>query len=129
MNPAPDTPRIDKWLWAVRLFKTRGIAAEMCATGKIKRAGHPVKAATTPHPGDELAIPFPEGPGLRAITVVSIIQQRVSSSLALACYTETTAPQVLEIQKNWHAARLEKPKGRPTKKNRRDIDKIHGFLD
>jgi ribosome-associated heat shock protein Hsp15 len=120
---------MDKWLWAVRLFKTRGIAAEMCANGKIKRAGNPVKASTTPHPGDELEIPFSDGPGARNIAVVSIIQQRVASQIALTCYSESTKPEVFEAQKNWHAAKQENPKGRPTKKNRRDIDKIHGFLD
>jgi ribosome-associated heat shock protein Hsp15 len=125
----PDTARIDKWLWAARFFKTRGLAAEMCATGKVKRAGHLLKAGSTPHPGDVLEIPFPEGPGTRTISVISIIQKRVGAPEARACYEERTAPEVFEEQKSWHAARMENHGGRPTKKHRRDIDKIHGFWD
>jgi len=61
----PDTARCDKWLWAARFFKTRGLAAEICAAGKVKRLGHSLKAASALHPGDVLEIPFPEGPGMR----------------------------------------------------------------
>jgi ribosome-associated heat shock protein Hsp15 len=124
-----ESARIDKWLWAARFFKTRGIAAEMCTAGKVKRAGHLLKAGSTPHPGDLLGIPFPEGPGVRTIAVVSIIQKRLGAPEARACYEERTAPEVFEAQKNWHTARMESPGGRPTKKNRREIDKIHGFWD
>ena len=63
MKSTPDSTRIDKWLWAVRLFKTRGLAAEMCAVGKVRRLGKPLRASATPHTGDVLEIPFPEGPG------------------------------------------------------------------
>jgi ribosome-associated heat shock protein Hsp15 len=125
----PESARTDKWLWAVRLFKTRGIAAEMCAAGKVRRAGHWLKAGSTPHPGDVLEIPFPDGPGARTISVIAIIQKRVGAPEARACYEELTPPEIFEAQKNWHAARLENPKGRPTKKDRREIDKIHGFWD
>lgn len=124
-----ESPRIDKWLWAVRFFKTRGIAAEMCSMGKVKRAGHTLKAGSTPHPGDLIEIPFPEGPGVRTIRVLSILQKRVGAPEARECYEELTAPEVFETQKNWHTARLENPGGRPTKKDRRDIDRIHGFWD
>ena len=125
----PESARCDKWLWAVRFFKTRGLAAEMCAAGKVKRLGHLLKAASTLHPGDVLEVPFPEGPGSRTILVVSMIQKRVAAPEARTCYEELTAPDVFEVQKNWHTARLENPGGRPTKKNRRDIDRIHGFWD
>ena len=125
----PESARTDKWLWAVRLFKTRGIAAEMCAAGKVRRAGHLLKAGSTPHPADVLEIPFPEGPGVRTICVVSILQKRVGAPEARACYEELTPPGIFAAQKTWHAARLENPKGRPTKKDRREIDKIHGFWD
>jgi ribosome-associated heat shock protein Hsp15 len=76
-----------------------------------------------------LEIPFPEGPGVRTISVISIIQKRVAAAEARVCYEELTTPDVFEVQKNWHITRLENPGGRPTKKDRRDIDKIHGFWD
>ncbi len=129
MNAAQDPARLDKWLWAVRLFKTRGLAAEKCADGKVKRLGKPLRASATPHPGDVLEIPFPEGPGMRLITVLSIIHKRVSATEAAACYADSTPPDAHEAQKRWHTARMEHPGGRPTKKNRRDLDQIHGFLD
>jgi ribosome-associated heat shock protein Hsp15 len=125
----PEGNRTEKWLWAVRLFKTRGLAAQMCAAGKVKRLGYLLKAASALHPGDVLEIPFPEGPGVRTISVISIIQKRVGAPEARACYEELTSPDVFETQKNWHTVRMENPGGRPTKKDRRDIDKIHGFWD
>jgi len=124
-----ETARTDKWLWAVRFFKTRGLAAEMCAAGKVKRGGHGLKAASPLRVGDVLDVPFPEGPGIRTVTVVGLIEKRVGAPEARACYDEQTTPEALEAQKNWHAARSEGLRGRPTKKNRRNIDRIHGFWD
>lgn len=125
----PDSDRIDKWLWAVRLFKTRAIAAEMCAAGKVKRAGHALKAASTPHPGDVLEIPFPEGPGLRHIVVIAVIQKRVGGPEARACFEELTSEEVFEGQRQWHLARAEGMRGRPTKKDRREMNRIRGFFE
>lgn len=124
-----ETARTDKWLWAARFFKTRGLAAELCAAGKVKRLGHCLKAASSLHPGDVLEIPFPEGPGVRTVTVRELIEKRVGAPEARACYEESTAPEVFEAQKNWHQARSEGLRGRPTKKDRREMDKIHGFWD
>lgn len=124
-----ETARVDKWLWAVRLFKTRGIAAEMCASGKVKRLGHCLKAASPLHPGDLLEIPFPEGPGTRKLKVVALIERRVGAPEARACYEESTAPEVFEAQKQWHLARSEGQRGRPTKKDRRDLNRIRGFFE
>ncbi len=124
-----ESARTDKWLWAVRFFKTRGLAAEMCAAGKVKRLGHCLKAASPLHPGNVVEIPFPEGPGTRTITVTAVIEKRVGAPEARACYEETTPPEAFEAQKHWHQARSEGLRGRPTKKDRRDIDRIHGFWD
>lgn len=121
--------RTDKWLWAVRLAKTRGMAAEACASGKVKRAGHSLKAASSLHPGDTLEIRFPEGPGFRTILIKALIEKRVGAPEAQACYEDLTAPEAIEAQRVWHEAKREGMKGRPTKKNRRDIDHIHGFWE
>ena len=125
----PETARTDKWLWAVRLFKTRGIAAEMCVSHKVKRLGHVLKAASPLRPGDVLEIPFPDGPGTRTVTVNELIEKRVGAPEARACYEDLTTPEAFEVQKNWHQARSEGMRGRPTKKDRRDLGKIHGFWD
>ena len=129
MDHTPDAARADKWLWATRFFKTRGLAADACATGKVKRAGHPLKASSNIHPGDLLEIPFAEGPGVRSISVKAVIIKRVGAPEARACYEDLTLPEVYEHLKEWHTARNEAAKGRPTKRDRREIDKIHGFWD
>jgi ribosome-associated heat shock protein Hsp15 len=121
--------RADLWLWATRFFKTRGLAAEVCATGKLKRNGHPLKPSSPIQVGDRLEIPFIEGPGLRDISVRAVISKRVGAPEAQACYEDLTVPAVYEALKDWQIARQEAAKGRPTKKDRREIDKIHGFWD
>ncbi len=124
-----DSVRADKWLCATRFFKTRVLAAEACANGKVKRLGHSLKAASPIHPGDVLEIPFSEGPGCRVIAVKTLISLRVAAPLAQACYEEQTAPEVFEALKLWQIAKNEASKGRPTKRDRREIDKIHRFWD
>ncbi len=124
-----ESVRADKWLWATRFCKTRGLAADACATGKVKRNGHPLKPASTVQAGDLLEIPFAEGPGVRRISVVVVIEKRVGAPEARACYEDLTKPEVYEALKLWHAAKHEVAKGRPTKRDRREIDKIHGFWD
>lgn len=121
--------RADKWLWATRFFKTRALAVKACASGKVKRAGHPIKAATELRPGDRLEIPFPEGPGYREIHVLACIEKRLGAPEARACYDETTPPETLEALKAWHMARREDGPGRPTKRNRRELDRIRGFWE
>jgi ribosome-associated heat shock protein Hsp15 len=121
--------RTDKWLWAVRFFKTRGLAAEMCAAGKVKRAGHLLKAASALHPGDVLEIPFPDGPGTRTVEVLALIEKRVGAPEARACYEERTDPEIFEAQRAWHLARNEGLRGRPTKKDRRQMNRIRGFFE
>jgi len=123
-----ETERLDKWLWAVRLFKTRGIAARICAQGRVKRLGSPLKPASPVRPGDELEVPFAEGPGVRILTVRELIQQRVGAPEARACYDDQTAPATIEARRLWQQARREAPAGRPTKKDRRQIDRARGFF-
>lgn len=124
-----DSLRADKWLWATRFFKTRGLAVKACAAGKVKRAGHPIKAATELRPGDRLEIPFPEGPGHRVIQVVTCVEKRLGAPDARACYEETTPPETLDALKAWHQARREVGPGRPTKRNRRELDRVRGFWE
>jgi ribosome-associated heat shock protein Hsp15 len=120
--------RADKWLWATRFFKTRSLAAETCSEEKVRRSGHLVKPATAFHVGDVIEIPFPEGPGVRTIKILGLIEKRVSAPLAQACYEDLTPPEVYEASK---LARQQKRDagGRPTKKERRDIGRIRGFWD
>ena len=124
-----DSIRADKWLWATRFFKTRALAADACACGKVRRRGLAVKAAAGIHVGDLLEVPFAEGPGFREISVKAVIGTRVGAPEAQACYEDLTRPEVHEKLRLWLAAKREASKGRPTKRDRREIDKIHGFWD
>lgn len=124
-----DSVRADRWFWATRFFKTRGLAADACSHGKLTRNGHPLKPASPVQPGDVLQIPFVEGPGIREISVKAVIIKRVGAPEARACYEDLTKPEVYEALKSWQLARQDAGKGRPTKRDRRDIDRIHGFLD
>lgn len=128
-SPAPDSLRADIWLWAARFFKTRSVAAKVCQAGKVKRAGTALKPSATLRPGDELEVPWPEGPGLRNITVTAIIERRAAASVAQACFIETTPEAVVEERRLWHEHRRDAPRGRPTKKDRREINQFRGFFE
>jgi len=126
--------RADKWLWATRFFKTRTLAADACEAGRIKRGGHPVKPATSLHPGDLLEVPFYEGPGTRLIRVSSVIDKRVGAPQAQACYVDLTTPEVLEanrvaMQEKRDREHREGDQGRPTKRDRREIERFRGFFE
>jgi len=124
-----ESVRADQWLWATRFFKTRKFAVEICLTGKVMRNGHSMKPATAVQVGDLIEVPFVEGPGVRTISVKAVTAKRVGAPEARMCYDDLTEASVYDALKLWQLARHEAPKGRPTKRNRREIDKIHGFLD
>jgi ribosome-associated heat shock protein Hsp15 len=124
-----ESSRADKWLWATRFFKTRGLAADVCMDGKVKRNGHPMKPSSPVQVGDLLEIPFIEGPGVRRISVKAVIEKRVGAPEAQACYEDLTKPEVYEALKLWMNSKRDAAGGRPTKRNRREIDRIHGFWD
>jgi ribosome-associated heat shock protein Hsp15 len=124
-----ESSRADKWLWATRFFKTRGLAADVCMDGKVKRNGHPMKPSSPVQVGDLLEIPFIEGPGVRRISVKAVIEKRVGAPEAQACYEDLTNPEVYEALKLWMNSKRDAAGGRPTKRNRREIDRIHGFWD
>lgn len=124
-----ESERADKWLWATRFFKTRALAAEFCEDGKVRRNDHVLKPSSSVQAGDLLEIPFPEGPGTRKVSVRAVIGKRVGAPEAQACYEDLTESAVYETQKTWHLERKDAPRGRPTKRNRRQLDHIRGFWD
>ena len=117
--------RIDKWLWAVRLVKTRSIATDLCKRGKVFVDGSPAKPSKQLQIGDEIVIKKP--PVLYSYKVIGLIGKRVSATLAAEHVTNTTPPEELEklksLQESAFFAR-DKGIGRPTKKDRRDLDKF-----
>ena len=118
--------RIDKYLWAIRIFKTRSLAAEACEKGKVKENGNSVKASRNVKIGDEYEIKTSEKKW--KIQVTGLIQQRVQYAEAIKFYTDITPEDEINRIKLQAASfntgkRLSKI-GRPTKKDKRDLDEF-----
>lgn len=125
-----ETVRLDKWMWAVRLFKTRGLAAKACESGRVKEGGRVLKASSTLRGGELIELPFQEGPGTRVVRVMGLIDRRVGAPQAREACDDVTPDDVIEARRLWSANRShrkEGEQGRPTKKNRRDMDR--GFFE
>lgn len=118
--------RIDKWLWAVRIFKTRSLAKKNIDGGKVKINKEKIKASQLVVVGDEVEVKI--GYFTKTLKVVGIIEKRVGAPEAQKCYEDLTPeekkPEFLKSAFIKPAAFREKGTGRPTKKDRRDIDKF-----
>jgi ribosome-associated heat shock protein Hsp15 len=124
--------RVDKWLWAVRLFKTRSQAAKACEASRVKCGEKILKPASELKGGELLELPYPEGPGTRIVRVLGLIEKRVGAPEARQACEEITPPEVVEQRKIWSESRMHRlvgDQGRPTKKNRREIEKNRGFFE
>jgi ribosome-associated heat shock protein Hsp15 len=122
--------RIDKWLYAVRLYKTRTLAAEACRGGHVKIGGEPVKAARTLKTSE--VIVARTGDLTRTVKVLGMVDRRVGAKL-VPTYMEDLTPAaeyLRQMQARAEAAPGHRPKGtgRPTKKERRDTEKIRAFI-
>ena len=120
--------RVDKWLWAVRIFKTRSQATEACRKGHVSIGDLPVKASRTLNPGEIIKVRKP--PLVRSFKVLELAQKRMSAKLAVNFVEDVTPPEeleILEMQKNMRWITREKGTGRPTKKERRDLDDFFDF--
>jgi len=127
-----DSVRVDKWMWAVRLFKTRGLAAKACESGRVRTGERVFMASSELKGGELLELPFPEGPGTRVVRVLGLIDKRVGAPEARAACEEVTAAEVIEQRKIWSESRAQRligEQGRPTKKNRRAMDEKRGFFE
>jgi ribosome-associated heat shock protein Hsp15 len=122
--------RIDKWLWAVRLYKTRSQAADACSEGKVRANDEPVKASRIVKVGDVFMVRHQ----LYTLTVqvLAIIEKRVGAPLVKDYMLDLTPEEEKTKRKEVYVfntgKRLSKT-GRPTKKDRRVIDKYTGFND
>lgn len=128
--PEPsESSRADIWLWAVRLFKTRGLAAEACKGGKVHRLGAALKPAANLRPGDLLTVQTEAVK--RSIRVEKIIARRVGAPIAATCYADLTDPAILEAAREARRlAQATRPAGdgRPTKLDRRQMEKLRDAL-
>ncbi|GAB5905888.1 RNA-binding S4 domain-containing protein [Mycobacteroides chelonae] len=119
MMEGMESSRIDRWLWAVRLTKTRPDAAAACRGGHVRINDRPAKPSTTVSPGDEVRARV--GDTTRVVKVVRVIQKRVGAVDAVTCYLDRTPAQPA-VPPVLVAAR-DRGAGRPTKRDRRVLDK------
>ncbi len=115
--------RIDKWLWAARIFKTRTIAAEACKKGRISINGAQAKPARMIKPGDTIQVRKP--PVTYSFKVLQAIEKRVGAKLVPEVMENVTTPDQYELlEMNRISGFIDRARGtgRPTKKDRRDLD-------
>ena len=115
-----DTARIDVWLWAVRLTPNRSAATELCRAGRVLVNNVPAKAATAVRVGDRVEARIAQRQ--RVVEVVQVIQKRVGASVAATCLVDHSPPVVRE--EGVVNFQRERGSGRPTKKDRRQIDRL-----
>jgi ribosome-associated heat shock protein Hsp15 len=111
-----DSTRVDRWLWAVRLTKTRPDAVAACRAGHVRVNDRPAKPATTVAPGDEIRARIHDT--TRIVEVVRVIQRRVGAADAVTCYLDRTPPP----EPVNPVGRRDRGAGRPTKRERRVLD-------
>ena len=125
----PEKVRIDKYLWSIRIFKSRSIAATAIRDGKVKLNGEPAKSSALVGVGDVIDV-HKEGFRMK-YKVLQLLEKRVSPVLAKPCYEDLTSADELNKYKSWFIGKgrpeqRERGAGRPTKKERREIE---GFKD
>jgi len=117
--------RIDKWLWAVRIFKTRSLATKACSSGKVKIDGNKVKASRNIQPGDMIQVR--KGVVKNKYKVLKIAEKRMGAKMVLNYLNDITPEEELAKLKTARVIQIqtrEKGRGRPTKKERRIMDKL-----
>ena len=117
--------RIDKWLWCVRLYKTRTLAAEACNMGKVLVNGSSCKPSKEINPGDEVLVNF--NPLKKTIKVLGVLNNRIPAKDVPQYYQDLTPEeeyQKVEMMRMMYFERRDAHTGRPTKKDRRNIERF-----
>ena len=124
MNHTADSVRVDKWLWAARVFKTRALAAKACDGGKVDVNEQAAKPAKLVRVGDSVRVTLPEG-RRRILKVVGIDDRRGSAQVAAKLFEDHSPPAPPRLR---YAPPYRPPgAGRPTKRERRTLDRLRGF--
>jgi ribosome-associated heat shock protein Hsp15 len=127
-DAADDRVRLDKWLWAARFYKTRSLASEAIAGGKVQVNGERAKRARPLQVGDEVRVR--QGPYEHLVVVRALSGRRGPTAAAAELYEERpesrAAREAMAVQlKSLHAAFVSE-KGRPTKRDRREMERVRG---
>ncbi|WP_329316918.1 S4 domain-containing protein [Streptomyces sp. NBC_01262] len=118
--------RVDAWIWSVRLTKTRALAAAACRAGHVRVNGERVKPAQAVRVGDEVRL-YHAGRE-RIVVVKTVVRKRVGPPVAVECYVDNSPPpppreEVVVV------AHRDRGAGRPTKRERRDLERLRGRGD
>lgn len=130
MNPPAKeagAARADKWLWAVRLFRTRSLATDACRAGSVQINELPAKPARSLRPGETVLVR--QGLIVRTLRVVAIPRSRVGASLVPQYCTDLTPPEEFAKAREHPIQQVmarERGSGRPTKRDRRLLDQLLG---
>lgn len=129
MTEGGEKVRVDKWLWSVRIFKSRSQATDACRTSQVKVNGEEIKPSSTVAIDDVISVR--KGGFHLTFKVRGLIEKRVSAALAKDCYEDLTPPEERSKFKDWFIGKAkpemrEKGTGRPTKKDRRILDVFKG---
>ncbi len=124
---AAEKVRIDKWLWSVRIFKSRSIATDACKSGNVKLKGKNLKPSFLVTKGEFITVKK-NGFNME-YKVIDLISKRVSATLAQECYENLTSDEEMNKYKDWFIGKArpevrEKGIGRPTKRERRELDEF-----
>ena len=128
MKAESEKIRIDKYLWSIRLFKTRALATKACDDGKVRVDGMAMKASKPIRIGDEYEVKTSDRKWV--VRVTALLDHRVAYTEAINHYEDLTPPEEKERQQMaqavFHTGKRLSKQGRPTKKNKRDLDQ---FMD
>jgi ribosome-associated heat shock protein Hsp15 len=118
-----ETARVDQWLWAVRLFKTRSQATAACRSGRVRINGQRAKPASPVRVGDR--VEARAGDRERVLEVVTVIDKRVGAPIAAGCVVDHSPPPP---DRDLDAPLFQRDRGagRPTKKDRRSLARLRG---
>lgn len=118
--------RIDKWLWSIRIFKSRTLSTDACKTGKVKLGENIAKPSTLIAVGDTVSVK--KDGFIFQFEVIQLLEKRVGAPIAITCYKDVTTEEERNKYNAWFlnatpsAEKREKGAGRPTKKERREIE-------
>ncbi len=119
-----ESARLDKWLWASRIFKTRSIAADACKNGRVTKDGITIKPSRTVKVGEVISVKKP--PITYSFKILNAIENRVGAKLISEVYENVKQYELLEMSRISGFIDRQKGTGRPTKKDRRAMD---AFVD
>jgi ribosome-associated heat shock protein Hsp15 len=117
-----DSTRVDRWLWAVRIFPSRSVATDACRDGRVTINGQPAKASSPVRIGDRIHTVAGDRP--RELEVVTVIDKRVGAPVAATCLVDHSPPPPTREERDLTPFLRLPGTGRPTKRDRRQLDRF-----